>query len=360
MKRSIFITTLVCGVILMGLNATTARAFEVLTKKDFVENIVVTEQLIKTADNAIILFDASGSMSNPYLNTEMSRYEVAKETLKERNAYFPDLGHNIGLYVYTPWTPIYPMQPYNREKFAKALEQMPEKATGKTMLQSGLRQVEGVLKELSGRTAVFVYTDGTYVRRLGKSPGALAKELADRYNICFYVISTADDAPSREVLNKMGSVNYCAKVIPFQAFIDRPELNSGALFVVKAKEEIKTTTETKLAGVKVNNILFDFDKADIRPELSRELDLLAEFMQMHPTTYVLLAGYASNVGTEEYNLGLSRKRTDIVADYLVSNSNISPDRIERLWFGVLNPVGDNSTTEGRSLNQRVEIAVGGL
>ena len=38
MKRSIFITTLICGVILMGLNATTAQAFEVLTEEDFVQN----------------------------------------------------------------------------------------------------------------------------------------------------------------------------------------------------------------------------------------------------------------------------------------------------------------------------------
>jgi outer membrane protein OmpA-like peptidoglycan-associated protein len=83
-------------------------------------------------------------------------------------------------------------------------------------------------------------------------------------------------------------------------------------------------------------------------------------MQEHPTTYLVLAGYASSEGREEYNFGLSRKRTNIVADYLVSNYNISPDRIECLWFGQLNPVGDNSTTEGRRLNRRVEIAVGGL
>jgi OOP family OmpA-OmpF porin len=66
------------------------------------------------------------------------------------------------------------------------------------------------------------------------------------------------------------------------------------------------------------------------------------------------------MGSEEYNLGLSLKRTDIVADYLVSNHNISSDRIVRLWFGQLNPVADNSTEEGRRLNRRVELAVGGL
>ncbi len=360
MKRSLLIVTLICGVILTGLIATDVQAFEVLTKEDFTQKIVMKEHLIKTADNGIILLDASGTMNDPYLDTEMSRYEVLIKSLKERGEYFPDLGHKMGLYVYTPWKPVYPVQPYNREKFAEALASLPDKASGPTLLQSGLRELESVLKNLSGRTVVFVITDGTYMDMAGKPPGAIAKALAEKYNVCFCVISTADDAASMKVLENIASVNFCARVIPFEAFISRPEYNTGMLYVVSAKATVETTTETKLAGVKVDNILFDFDKAEIRPEMSGELDVLAEFMQGHPAAYVVLAGYACNKGSEEYNLGLSLKRTDIVADYLASNHNISSDRIVRLWFGQLNPVADNSTEEGRRLNRRVELAVGGL
>ena len=360
MKRSILIVTLICGVILMGLTATVSQAFEVLTKEDFIQKIVVKEHLIKTAENAIILFDSSGSMNKLFLDTNMSRYKIAKKALKERIAYFPELGHNVGLYVYTRWKPIYPVQRFNRDKFAEALDQLPAEPGGPTLLQSGLRKLEPILKNLSGRTVVFVFTDGTYSEMSGRTPSQIAKRLAGKYNACFYVISTADDAASREVLKRVASANFCSRVIPFQSFVNRPEYNTGALYVTKATEELETITETKIAGVKVDNILFDFDKADIRPETKGELDVLAEFMQDNPESYAVLAGYTDNTGSEEYNLGLSRRRTQIVAEYLVTNFNMSSDRIVSLWFGMMNPVVDNSTQEGRRLNRRVEIAVGGL
>ena len=358
MTRRFLISTLVCGVILMGLTATDVQAFEVLTKEDFVQKIVVKEHLIKTAENAIILFDASGSMNKLFLDTNMSRYEIAKKALKERIAYFPELGHNVGLYVYTRWKPIYPVQRFNRDKFAEALDQLPAEPGGPTLLQSGLRKLEPILKNLSGRTVVFVFTDGTYTKKRETTPTRIAKRLAGKYNTCFYVISTADDEASRKVLKRVASANFCSRVIPFQDFVNRPEYNSGALYVTKATEELETITETKIAGVKVDNILFDFDKADISPKTSTELDVLAEFMQENPDAYVVLAGYTDNTGSEDYNLGLSHGRAQIVAEYLMGNFNISPDRIVSLWFGALNPVADNNTEEGRRLNRRVEIAVG--
>jgi len=89
---------MVSGILLMGLMSTDLQAIEILTKEDFVNQVVVAKHLIKTADNAIILFDTSDSMTKPYLNTGMSRYDVAKKALMERNMFFPDLGHNMGLY----------------------------------------------------------------------------------------------------------------------------------------------------------------------------------------------------------------------------------------------------------------------
>ena len=364
MTRRIFITTLVCGLILTGLIGTNVQAFEVLTKDDFIQKIVVKKHLIKTADNAIILFDSSGSMAKPFSDTPMNRHEVAKKVLKERNEYFPGevLGYNVGLYEFTPWKPIYPVQSYDRESFTQALEQLTGKPTKGTFLLQGLTRLESVLEKLSGRTAVFIFTDGTYSKRGGpdKTPARIAKRLADKYNVCFYIISTADDEASQRVLEKVASVDFCARVIPFQKFIYWPEYNSGALYVVRATADLKTITETKIAGVKVDDILFDFDKAEILPEAEKELTALSEFLQANPDAYVVLAGYTCNMGSEEYNLGLSRKRAEIVTEQLKNNFNISPDRVLSLWYGQMNPVADNSTEEGRRLNRRVEIAVGGV
>jgi len=95
MKKRVFGALMVCGLLFTGLMSADLQAIEILTKEDFVNNVVVTEHLIKTADNGIILFDTSDSMSKPYLETGMSRYEIAKKTLMERNI-FPKPGTQYG------------------------------------------------------------------------------------------------------------------------------------------------------------------------------------------------------------------------------------------------------------------------
>jgi outer membrane protein OmpA-like peptidoglycan-associated protein len=56
---------------------------------------------------------------------------------------------------------------------------------------------------------------------------------------------------------------------------------------------------------------------------------------------------------------LSKARVKQVANYLNNEFNISSARIVTLWYGELNPIGDNNTELGRQQNRRVEIAVGG-
>lgn len=149
-------------IVLLGLFGLAANvwALEIITEEDIRQEVIVTRDLIKMADNAIILFDSSSSMNKPYKETGMSRYDVAKKLLMERNKYFPDLGYNFGLYLYTPWKAVYPVQKYDRDKFAQALKTLPEKATTATFLADGLRRLDSILKNLEGKTAVFLFTDG--------------------------------------------------------------------------------------------------------------------------------------------------------------------------------------------------------
>jgi OOP family OmpA-OmpF porin len=369
MKKSMLIALMLSAVVFSGWAATKVQAVEIITEDDIIKGIIVTEHLIKTADNAIILFDSSDSMSKKFLDTGKSRYEIAKEALLKRNAYFPDLGYNFGLYLYSPWKAVYPVQPYNRDGLAAALNSLPEQPKGPTMLQGGLRQLESVLKNLTGRTVVFVITDGTYMDvggtrpgepTKGKRPGAIAKDLAKKYDVCFCVISTADDKASRQVIENVASVSPCSIGIPFARFINRPEYNSGMLYVVSSTVDVVTITEKRVVGAKVDNILFDYDVFDIPSRFHDDLDKLGRFMKDHPDTYALLAGFSCNQGGQAYNLGLSKFRVRKVAQYLENKFNIDADRLVTLWYGQLNPVGDNNTKEGRRLNRRVEIAVGGL
>jgi OOP family OmpA-OmpF porin len=158
----------------------------------------------------------------------------------------------------------------------------------------------------------------------------------------------------------MAKANACSRVIPFSRFVENSEYTTGALFTVKATERIVTVSETRIVGLKIDSIRFDFDKASVRTNYVDEIDALGSFLQQNPNAYVLLEGYTDTSGPEEYNIGLSLRRAESVSNYLMDNYMISGDRIVVNYYGPANPAADNATSEGRAMNRRVEIAVGGL
>jgi hypothetical protein len=85
------------AMILLGFTAEVARALEIITEEDVAQAIVTEVNLAKAGDNAIILFDSSGSMAKPLEGTSLSRLETLKELLSTRLAWLPDLGYNFGI-----------------------------------------------------------------------------------------------------------------------------------------------------------------------------------------------------------------------------------------------------------------------
>lgn len=86
------------------------------------------------------------------------------------------------------------------------------------------------------------------------------------------------------------------------------------------------------------------------------LDSLAVYLQQNERLEVLLRGYCDNTGTEAYNVGLSRQRAVEIKKRLIARG-ISDYRIEIEAKGTADPIGDNSTYEGRIANNRVAIII---
>jgi OOP family OmpA-OmpF porin len=279
------------------------------------------------------------------------------DELKRRNSYIPDLGYNFTIVEYTGWDVLYPTQPYNREKVAAALDAIPKKGKGPTPLNSGLKKLEDILKPLTGRTAVFLFSDGEYT---GGSPAEVAKRLASTYDVCFYVISTAKPEREAALREDVASLNACSRLIPFADFIKRPEYTSGALFDVRVTENVVTATDKKIVGLKVDNINFATNKSALESTDKSELDEVAVFMKDKPKSYAIIAGYTDNTGTEDHNEGLSRTRAEMVASYLRENHGIDNSRMVLFWYGSDNPIVPNDGPENMAKNRRVEVAVGGL
>lgn len=107
-------------------------------------------------------------------------------------------------------------------------------------------------------------------------------------------------------------------------------------------------------AVRINNIFFDFDKAELKPESYPELERLTRFLAENPDARIEIAGHTDDRGTDAYNLELSAKRAQAVVDYLASEG-IPKERLEPKGYGEEKPVASNETDEGRAQNRRVEF-----
>jgi outer membrane protein OmpA-like peptidoglycan-associated protein len=115
-------------------------------------------------------------------------------------------------------------------------------------------------------------------------------------------------------------------------------------------------TESTARGyvVSLPDILFDFNKATLKPEAEVVLAKLSGILLVIQKLDIEIEGYTDSTGSPDYNLELSTKRSQSVLE-LMAREGISSDRMVAVGMGMDRPVADNSTEEGRSKNRRVEI-----
>jgi len=112
-------------------------------------------------------------------------------------------------------------------------------------------------------------------------------------------------------------------------------------------------------GIKItfdSGILFDVNKATLRPASEEQLTKLAAILNKYPDTNILLEGHTDATGTDEYNLNLSRLRAQSVEAFLASQA-VPGNRFTIMGYGETQPIASNDTEEGRQLNRRVEVAI---
>jgi outer membrane protein OmpA-like peptidoglycan-associated protein len=104
------------------------------------------------------------------------------------------------------------------------------------------------------------------------------------------------------------------------------------------------------------NILFEFDKAVLRTESFAVLDEIVLTMLNNSWLKLDIAGHTCNMGSNAYNLKLSKARAAAVNEYLVSKG-IEADRLTHTGLGEEHPLNDNATIAKRQQNRRVEFTV---
>jgi peptidoglycan-associated lipoprotein len=116
-------------------------------------------------------------------------------------------------------------------------------------------------------------------------------------------------------------------------------------------------SEGEDAVITLNNILYDLDKWDIRPDAALELDKLVEYMKRRPNMRVELGSHTDVRGNHDYNMELSQKRAQSAVDYIVKQG-IDASRIVAKGYGETDLLIENAQTEPEhQLNRRTTVKV---
>lgn len=196
-------------------------------------------------------------------------------------------------------------------------------------------------------TTFLLFTALTWA--VGITPGAMAAELSDGYWIMAgsVVVNPYGECWRTSYWNESMAIEECDPSLVEQA----------------ALETVPTPMTRKIALSAETH--FAFDQAVLTDEGKLRLDAIADAMQRTNDRGLVITGYADRIGTEEYNLDLSKRRAQVVEDYLV-NRGMRADRIDLQGRGEADPVVACEGMRGDALidclapNRRTEVEFSAL
>ncbi|HEY5462372.1 MAG TPA: OmpA family protein [Hanamia sp.] len=130
------------------------------------------------------------------------------------------------------------------------------------------------------------------------------------------------------------------------SFLKNIRIAAGGIDIYK-----KITTDGKII---MHGILFDVDKATLKPESMGSINQIYNLMKKQADLKFEIDGHTDNTGDAAHNLTLSQQRADAVKVQLV-NMGIDGSRLTTKGFGDTKPISDNNTPEGKANNRRVEF-----
>jgi OOP family OmpA-OmpF porin len=167
-----------------------------------------------------------------------------------------------------------------------------------------------------------------------------------------YTFNVATKRPYNLVLEKKG---YFTKSVPIPS---QGEMQNDTLH----SPDICLQAFVVNKPIVIKNILYDFNKADLRPESKVILDGVVKIMVDNPKIRIEMSAHTDSIGSDAYNNKLSQARAQACVDYIVSKG-VSDSRIFAKGYGKMRPIAPNSlpdgkdNPDGRQLNRRTEFTV---
>ena len=290
------------------------------------------------------LVDYSGSMMMVHKRAGGVKIVLARNALNAVNDRIPELGYTGSIRTFAPNREIVAQQTYNRAVFRAGFNRLRdtlEVFNRLTPMGDGIAHwTRVVYANLPRPTAVIIVSDGESNR--GSDPLLAAQAaLAANPELTFHVISLADTAGGQATLDAIAKLKNGANVTA-EALVGNNATADQFVFDVFCGGRLV-----------LRSVQFAFDSAVINKESAAVLDELANMLRKDSVP-VIISGHTCNIGSAEYNMGLSQRRAAAVKAYLVKQG-IADSRMTTHGFGLTQPKFDNKTEEGRRLNRRAEI-----
>lgn len=326
-------------------------------------------------DQIFLLADASSSMS-----PEGKRLQEI-DFLTAFIDSMPDAYYDAGLMAFNSKSAVLQrLKPFDRTALLKKVPSL-TKMGGPTLLEASLKSIQEQLEGSRGRTAIVIVSDGLLINN--HAAWFAGEDLVEAYpNTCIYTVQIGFDSNGTRSLNKLQQLTDCGG-FRYASDLNSPEelgrFVHEIFFGVKpAKEAVEEAPAQDSdndgvddsidqcpntpKGAKVDergcwviqNLLFDYDKADIRPVYNKTLDEIVEVLKNNPSVQIRVDGHTDSIGGEKYNQALSLRRADAVVRYLITHG-VSADRLTAQGWGLTRPVKSNDTDENRQANRRVEL-----
>ena len=120
-----------------------------------------------------------------------------------------------------------------------------------------------------------------------------------------------------------------------------------------SSENDENSIYKKIMGL---DIAFKYKSFDVTQNSLKNIKVLTNFLNENPEYDVKVSGYTDNVGSARYNKKLSQKRANKVKEIILEDG-IAQERVDAVGMGEDNPIADNTTSEGRAKNRRIEFVL---